>query len=141
MADLLSNTDYRSIIAEATSKIGDILGQMNVNEPTTTKVSGSSYNGPNIGNLLNGTLSNVQALVQGDDQQKASAIQDILSDLKDLFANFKTQKKSAIESFENDYKAALYGSLITTRKIYVEQLNASLAFQKHQGGIPQTVEE
>lgn len=51
---------------------------------------------------------------------------------KDLFNTYKEAKKSVVDSFENDYKAAMYGSLITTRKIYVEQLNSSLEFQKQQ---------
>ena len=59
---------------------------------------------------------------------------------KELFNNYKVQKKNVIESFENDYKAALYGSLITTRKIYVEQYNSSLDAQKQQP-ISQVVEE
>ena len=41
---------------------------------------------------------------------------------KELFNTYKDAKKNVVDSFENDYKAALYGSLITTRKIYVEQL-------------------
>lgn len=101
----LSGTNYSQIVAEAQSKVKDLIELINVDGGSTqgVKKTGKSVN---IGNLLNGTTNNVKNIVEGNDQQKASAIQDIMNDLMDLFSNLGTgaSSKARKDVLDNDKK-------------------------------------
>lgn len=109
MSTALGQTNYSQIVAEAQSKVKELMGLINVDgvkEGVEKAGKTGGYSGPNIGNLLNGTASNVMNIVEGNDQQKASAIQDIMSDLMDLFSNLGTgaSSKARKEVKNNDKK-------------------------------------
>lgn len=90
----LGKTDYSSIIMEAQSKLYELEDLFNSNTPQTDSKGSSNFSGAKIGNLLNGTASNIQNLVEGNDTQKATAIKNILSDFMDLFSNIGTGEDS-----------------------------------------------
>ena len=106
MTTPLSNTNYAQIVSEAQNKIKELLNLEGLVEAGSGKSGKSGYNGPDIGGLLNGTANNVMTLVQGSDQQKAGAIQDIISDLMDMFSNLGVGANSAArkEVKNNDKK-------------------------------------
>ena len=111
MSTTLGQTNYSQIVAEAQSKVKELLGLINIDGVSETgagakATKSTGYSGPNIGNLLNGTANNIATIVEDSDQQKASAIQDIMSDLMDLFSNLGTgaSSKASKEVKNNDKK-------------------------------------
>lgn len=109
MTTPLSNTNYAQIVSEAQNKIKELLnleGLVEAGSEKGGKSGKSGYNGPDIGGLLNGTANNVMTLVQGTDQQKAGAIQEIVSDLMNMFSNLGVGANSAArkEVKNNDKK-------------------------------------
>lgn len=112
MSTTLGPTNYSQIVTEAKSKVKELLGLIDVDgivEVSTEATKGTEkkgYTGPNIGNLLNGTANNIANIAQGNDQQKAAAIQDIMSDLMDLFSSLGTgaSSKARKEVKSNDKK-------------------------------------
>ena len=109
MTTPLSNTNYAQIVSEAQNKIKELLnleGLVEAGSEKGGKSGKSGYNRPDIGGLLNGTANNVMTLVQGNDQQKAGAIQEIVSDLMDMFSNLGVGANSAArkEVKNNDKK-------------------------------------
>ena len=109
MSAELGQTNYSQIVAEAQNKVKELLGLINVDgtsEAGAKETKGTGYSGPNIGNLLNGSANNIATIVEGSDQQKANAIQDIMSDLMDLFSSLGTgaSSKARKEVKTNDKK-------------------------------------
>lgn len=104
-------TDYSSIVTKAQEKVDELLKLINIDsssETTPKNASGnsSSYTGPDIGNILNGSVNNITTLIEGTDQQKSVAIQNIINDLLNLLSNIGTgaNRKAKKEVKDNDKK-------------------------------------
>lgn len=99
MAPLNTNTDYQQIINQAMSQ----LSALGVNGDT----KGASSSENNYVNSVWGLVQNGQAAVEGNDEQKAAAIKNIVSGLMDMLTKLGTGEaaKANKEVRENDKKA------------------------------------